>query len=148
MYECFILQNLTNYKLDVNLCSFYLRMKNVFITYHTTIYDQPFKCQSYVISFTDPVNNFIFYGNIIVFMHINLQFYAFIQKYKSSQKSILHYVDIPIPLQMKVDELFPLVELSDEFMFIPVEKIRHKCVKVPFDGVFCLSEIRLDYEHD
>jgi hypothetical protein len=142
------MKQLADQQIDITSCLFYLRFKSFFVIYHSTIYDHPFKCQSYIVSYTDPLQQIVNYGNIIVFVQLNLQFYAFIQKYRFSERSLSQYIDIPSSLHSKVNELFPLVELSDEFILISVERIRHKCVKIPFDGVFCLSEIRLHYEHD
>jgi hypothetical protein len=71
-----------------------------------------------------------------------------VQKYTLSQKSMTDYVEIPSSLHLKANELFPLMKLSDEFLLIPVETIRHKCVNIPFNDCCCLSEIRIDYEHD
>ncbi|CAF1483624.1 unnamed protein product [Adineta ricciae] len=147
-YRPILLEQFETNGIDLNSCTFHLRLKNFFVTYHTTIYDQPFKCRSFIVSFSDPVHKLLRYGNIIVFVRTNEQFYALIQRYRLSEKCITNYVDIPCSLHLKANELFPLVEPSDELILIPITEIRHKCVKVPFDNVFCLSEIRLDYEHD
>lgn len=147
-YRSFLLEQLKVHGIDLNSCIFYLRLKNFFVTYHTTIYDQPFKCRSFIVSFINPVDNCVHYGNTIVFVRTNEQFYALVHRYRLSQKRITNYVDIPCSLHLKANELFPLVESSDELVLIRITEIRHKCVKIPFDDVFCLSEIRLDYEHD
>ncbi|CAF3413761.1 unnamed protein product [Rotaria socialis] len=147
-YQAALSGQLASYKFDVYSCSFYLRFKHFFVTYHTIIYDQSFKCQSYIVSFSDSTHDFIQYGNSIVFVKSNSHFFVLVQKYKLSKKSITDYVDIPASLHSKINQLFPLLQLSDEFLLIPIEMIRHKCVSIAFDGMYCLSELRIDYEHD
>ena len=81
-------------------------------------------------------------------MKSNINYFAFVQKYTLTQKLITNYVNIPPLLHSKANELFPLLQLSDEYLLLPVESIRHMCVNIPFDGACCLTEIRIDYEHD
>lgn len=134
--------------INLNLCKFYLRFKNLFVTYHTTIYDQPFKCKSYIISFIDSVSKFVRYGNIILFVKEDSRLFAFVQKYTLNSTSITDHLDIPSSLHSKANKLFPLLQLSNTFALIPVNFIRHKCINIPFNDYCCLSEIRIDYEHD
>ncbi len=88
------------------------------------------------------------YGNIILFVRKETCFYALVQQYVFGTKSITDYVDIPIALHSKANQLFPLLHISNQFRLIPVETIRHKCVNIPVDDLCCLTEIRIDYEHD
>ena len=57
-------------------------------------------------------------------------------------------VTIPPEMHKKLDELYALLTLTANFTIIPIDSIRHKCIAVPFQDVFCLSEIRIDFEHD
>ena len=41
-----------------------------------------------------------------------------------------------------------LMQLSNEYDIISVGNFRHKCISVQFQDGFCLSEIRVDFEHD
>src|SRR5262249_31947400 len=126
----------------------YLRFKRDFTTFHTTIYGKPFKCRSYIVSFLVNIDSPVQYGNVIVFVRKDIHFYALIQQYVSGPKSITDYVDIPFMLHSKAKQLYPLLKLSDKFLLISVKMIRHKCVNIPVDDLCCLSEIRIDYEHD
>lgn len=74
--------------------------------------------------------------------------FAFVQKYTLNSTLITDYLDIPSLLHSKANNLFPLLQLSNTFVLIPVDSIRHKCVNIPFNDYCCLSEIRIDYEHD
>ena len=77
-----------------------------------------------------------------------MSLYALVRKYILGSKLITDYVDIPRLLHPKANQLFPLMQISDEYLIIPVELIRHKCVSVPIEDMCCLTEIRIDYEHD
>ncbi|CAF4830052.1 unnamed protein product, partial [Rotaria socialis] len=52
---------------DVDNISFYKRYKQLFITFHTVLYDQRYKCRSYIISYVTnrDVKDTLSYGNII-----------------------------------------------------------------------------------
>jgi hypothetical protein len=134
--------------IDLCSCNLYLRFKRSFVTFHSTIYDKPFKCRSFFISFLNPNDTSVQYGNIILFVRKETSIYALVQQYVSGSKSITDYVDIPTALHSKANQLFPLLHLSSQFGLISVETIRHKCVNVPVDDLCCLTEIRVDYEHD
>ncbi|CAF4657096.1 unnamed protein product, partial [Rotaria socialis] len=144
-YQAALSGQLASYKFDVYSCSFYLRFKHFFVTYHTIIYDQSFKCQSYIVSFSDSTHDFIQYGNSIVFVKSNSHFFVLVQKYKLSKKSITDYVDIPASLHSKINQLFPLLQLSDEFLLIPIEMIRHKCVSIAFDVMYTTNTYAKPY---
>ncbi|CAF1623277.1 unnamed protein product [Rotaria magnacalcarata] len=111
---------------------FYKRYKHQFTTYHTTLYDKRFKCCSFVISYIKDKNyrSVINYANIVVFY-----------KYDN-------FVELPTEILQRLDGLYPLVELSNDYDIISVEAFRHKCVAIEFQDVFCISEIRVDFEHD
>lgn len=129
--------------------TFYKRYKHQFITYHTMMYDKPFKCCSYIISYNNNnTNGIISYGRIIVFYKYNDNYFAFIQRYHTANKKISDFVEIPVEIIQRLDQLYPLMELSDDYDMISVETFRHKCISIPFQDVFCLSEIRVDFEHD
>lgn len=88
------------------------------------------------------------YGNIIVFLCHDNKFFVLVQQYVLGSKSITDYVNIPLELHCKARQLYPLLQLSDNFLLLSVETIRHKCVNIPFDDLCCLSEIRIDHEHE
>jgi hypothetical protein len=127
----------------------YKRYKHYFITYHTMLYDKPFKCCSYIVSYNNNNNNnIICYGRIIIFYKFDDEYFAFIQKYNVSKKKISDFIELPVEVIEKLNQLYPLMELSNDYDIISVGNFRHKCVSVPFQDVFCLSEIRVDFEHD
>jgi hypothetical protein len=127
---------------------FYKRYKHQFITYHTMLYDKPFKCCSYIISYNNINSTTISYGKIIIFYKYNDEYFAFIQRYHTSKKNISDFVELPVEITQRLDQLYPLLELSNDYDVISVETFRHKCISVQFQDVFCLSEIRVDFEHD
>jgi hypothetical protein len=129
---------------EINL---YLRYKDAFITYHTVLYDLPFSCSSYIISYKS-TNSSIQYGQIIVFIKHHEDYYAFIREYKPTEKNTSDYVSIPDELKSKLDEIFAIRTLSESFTLIPVNSICHKCIQVEYADYVFLSEIRVDYEHD
>jgi len=88
------------------------------------------------------------YGNIILFYQFQSQFFALIQKYKKADETLFDFLDLPQAISLPLDENFPLLRLSDSFIVIPVCWIQHKCVSVYFRDCVCLSEFRLDLEHD
>jgi hypothetical protein len=127
---------------------FYKRYKSAFITFHSSIYDLPFNCNSHIISFIENNNNVIQYGNVIIFLSIDDGIFAIIQKYVSCEKHMSNYVEVPSELHRSINIFFPIVSLSNNFTIVPVSNIRHKCIRVPIFDSFCVSEIRIDYEHD
>lgn len=88
------------------------------------------------------------YGNIHLFIKYQSSHFVLIQRYTRSPSQLDSFLDIPSQLNSKLHELFPIVYLSDEFSFIPVDCLRHKCVLVLFKDKFCISECRIDFEHD
>ena len=69
-----------------NDIALFLRYKDAFVTYHTVLYDLPFNCLSYIISYKT-VDSSIEYGRIIIFFKINQDYYGFVQKYISTKKA-------------------------------------------------------------
>jgi alkyl hydroperoxide reductase subunit AhpC len=127
---------------------FYKRFKSSFITFHSSIYDVSFNCNSHTISFLDNNSNLIQYGNIIIFLSTDNGNKVLIQKYISSDKQMSNYVDVPSELHHQINIFFPLVTLSNNFTIVPLRSIRHKCICVPVFDLFSISEIRVDHEHD
>ena len=147
-YHDFIVDLAESNHQDLKKMNFYRRYKHQFITYHTLVYDKQFKCCSYLVSYNNDESDRISYGKIIVFYKYNDQYFAIIQKYNLSKKKITDFLELPEGLLEKVNELYPLLELTDDYKPIPVENFRHKCISIPFQDTFCLSEIRIDFEHD
>ncbi|CAF4859119.1 unnamed protein product, partial [Rotaria socialis] len=125
----------------------FLRFKDVFVTYHTVLYDLPFSCCSYIISYKS-TDSSIKYGQVIIFLKYHDGYYAYIQEYKATEKNISDYVSVPAELKSKLDEIFPLRSLSKSYTFVPIVNICHKCIQVKFHDCVFLSEVRVDYEHD
>ncbi|CAF4418103.1 unnamed protein product, partial [Rotaria sp. Silwood2] len=114
---------------------FYKRYKDKFITCHTLLYDKPFNCVSYIISFKSDLG--VEYGNVILFYKYHDDYFIFVQKYQASNKKMSQFVTIPSEMHQKLDELYPLLTLRTDFTIIPIDSIRHKCIAVPFQDVFC-----------
>ena len=125
----------------------FLRYKDVFVTYHTVLYDAPYNCCSYIVSYNSK-NTHTEYGQVIVFFKYHEDYYAFIRKYESTKTNTSDHLSIPKELNEKLNELFPLRILSESYTFIPVVDICHKCIQVECREHVFLSEIRIDYEHD
>ncbi|CAF2156728.1 unnamed protein product [Rotaria magnacalcarata] len=131
------------------ISTLYKRYQYSFVIFHSLIYDDAFNCNSHIISFIDNINNnMICYGSIIVFFSSNDIMYAFIQRYVDCNKQTSHYVDLPKELHDRINTFYRIVSLSNDFIIIPVGFIRHKCIIVPISDAFCISEIKIDYEHD
>jgi len=145
-YRAIIINYITMSNQCLKEILFYKRYKRCFITYHTVLYDKPFKCCSYIVSYN--ANNIVYYGRIIVFYKYKDDYFAFIQKYTAYKKKISDYLELPDKVVDKLNQTYPLMELSNDYEIVPVENFRHKCVSVQFEDIFCLSEIRVDFEHD
>lgn len=135
---------------DLKQIIFYKRYKHQFITYHTMLYDKRFRCRSFIISYVkdNKYHNDISYANVIVFYKYNNEYFAFIQKYHASNKRISDFAELPDEIVRKLNELYPLLLLSDDYDIISVDAFRHKCIAIEFQDVLCLSEILVDFEHD
>jgi hypothetical protein len=143
-----LMDHLRQKQLAQDKCSFFLRFKSLFVTFHSTVYDDPFKCKSFVVSFCSSAHKCLEYGNIRLFVKHESSYFVFIQRYAICPSQLNSFLDLPQQLQSKLSELFPLVSLSDHFYLLPVTCLRHKCALVPFKNQFCISEFRIDSEHD
>ena len=133
---------------DPNSCSFFLRFKSLFVTFHSKISDDAFKCTSFIVSFRATPDSMIEYGNILLFVQYRSSYFVLVQKYAQCSSQLDSFLEIPTQVKSKLHELFPLVILSDEFALISTTCLQHKCVLVPFKDQFCISEFRNDFEHD
>lgn len=147
-YRDLIIDRIQMNRQDLNSMAFYKRYKHQFITYHTFIYDKQFKCCSYIVSYMIDDVDVVSYGRIIVFYKCGDNYFGFVQKYKLVKKQISDFLELPTQMMQRIDQLYPLMELSDEYDIVPVENFRHKCISIMFQDVFCLSEVRVDFEHD
>ncbi|CAF1323831.1 unnamed protein product [Rotaria sordida] len=149
-YRKIIVTLLRTHQQDLNQIIFYTRYKKRFLTFHTVLYDKPYKCRSYIVSYINNSSDYdaLNYANIIVFYKYHNDYFALIQKYHFSRKKLSHYVELPVEICQQVDKLFPLLELSDDYNIIPVAMVHHQCIMVEFEDVCCLSELRIDSEHD
>jgi hypothetical protein len=129
--------------------AFYKRFKSAFITFHSSIYDQPYNCNSHVVSYVDHSDhNQTRYGKIIVFLSTNDERFAFVEKYIPSPQRMSNYVELAHELHHRIDKHFPLLTLSNSFTLVPMSDVRHKCISIPMVDCICLSEIRIDHDHD
>ena len=143
-----LMENLRLVGHDESKVNLFLRYKHHFITYHSFLYDRPFTCASYIVSYKLTDTTVLGYGNIIVFYQYEGTFFALVQKYEKSSRSIFDFLDLPQALSIPMNENFPLFHLSNLFVVIPVSSIQHKCVSISFHGCVCLSQFRVDFEHD
>ncbi|CAF4481351.1 unnamed protein product, partial [Rotaria magnacalcarata] len=125
-YRTILDQQIVLNAVNLDSCNFYLRLKSLFVIYHTTIYSQPFKCKSYIISYIDSISKSVHYGNIILFMKEGSRLFAFVQKYTLNSTLITDYLGIPSSLHSQANKLFPILRLTNTFVLIPVDSIRHK----------------------
>ena len=137
------------HRLGENECDslFFLRYKRPFITFHSLIYDCLFKCASYLVSY-DSIGGSTLFGDVIIFAKLESRFYALIQRYDFADVNVSAFVDIPDVYRMKLNQMFPLVRLSNQYVMIPVVSLLRKCVRVHLPGHMCLSEVNVDFEHD
>ncbi|CAF1050568.1 unnamed protein product [Didymodactylos carnosus] len=118
-YRTILLRLLTVYNQDVRDVVLFKRYKTAFITYHSTIYDEAFNCVSCIVSFWADHSRSE-YGNIILFYQYRTDYFAFVQKYEASAVQLSQLVNIPVEMNEKLDELFPLVSLTDNFVIVPM----------------------------
>lgn len=135
-------------QLDRESCSFFLRFKSFFVTFHAEVYDDPYKCKSFIVSFRRRPDSVVEYGNVRLFVKYRSLFLVFIQSYVFSSSQLASLLDIPPQMDSKLRELFPLLALSNDFCLLSVSCLQHKCVRVPFRSDFCITEFRIDFEHD
>ncbi|CAF4309495.1 unnamed protein product [Rotaria sp. Silwood2] len=133
---------------------FYKRFKIPFITFHSTLYDNKFKCVSHIISYKHDQDDKIRFGDCIIFIQCNNDYYAFINNYRdeapnNSLSSLLKISDTATcQIIEPLDRLYSVKSKSDSFEILSMSKVRHKCISVPVGDFFCLTEIRNDFEHD
>ena len=132
---------------DVNQINLYLRFQNAYVTYHSLIYSEWFSCASHIISYLDNREQ-VQHANIIIFYLFDDVEYSFVQNYKRLVVKLSDYIDIPENWKEIIDSIYPICSLSDELIIIPVNKILSKCVSVHFQQYQCISERRVNYEHD
>ncbi|CAF4860598.1 unnamed protein product [Rotaria sp. Silwood1] len=133
---------------------FYKRFKIPFITFHSKLYDNKFKCVSHIISYKHDQDDKIRFGDCIIFIQWNNDYYAFINNYRdeapnNSLSSLLKISDTATcQIIEPLDRLYSIKSKSDSFEILSMSKVRHKCISVPVGDFFCLTEIRNDFEHD
>ena len=88
------------------------------------------------------------YGNIILFYSFENVYYTLIQQYHRAAANISDDLKIPDEFKNIVDSFYPICYLNNEFIVIKVSDIVSKCVSVPFQQYKCISERRVNYEHD
>ncbi|CAF1368149.1 unnamed protein product [Didymodactylos carnosus] len=142
-----VLVNLLVNKQQQQKIKLFKRYKKFFITYHSILYDQRFSCASYIISFESDQQK-TDYGNVILFLSYHEQYFVFVQLYERTKKLLSQYVTIPDEINNTLNDLYPLVRLTNNYSVISVDKIKHKCIRTQFEDAFCISEDRVDFEHD
>lgn len=146
-YREIFIKNIRSLNENENDVILFLRYKDAFDVYHTLLYDLPYTCASYIISYiTDDAS--IKYGQIIVFFKLRQNYYAFVREYKSSDRNISYFLSVPLEFEEKLNEIFPVRVLSNSYSIVSVRAIRHKCIQVAYENLLILSEVRVDYEHD
>ncbi|CAM4805911.1 unnamed protein product [Rotaria magnacalcarata] len=140
-------ENLNILQHDALKIQFYLRFKDKFVTYHSVLYDKRFSCNSYLVSYNDQHHQ-IQYGNIILFYSLENQYYSLIQQFRRTNIRISDELNIPEKFKNILDSFYPICSLNDEFIIIQAGNIRSKCISVPFKQYECISERRINYEHD
>ena len=133
------------------------RYKQTFVTYHSYVYDKGIRCASHIVSYSTNGKDDerqVAYGDCIVFYRHESDYFVLLRKYSpvSSGERFSTFVDLPDAENRKIhdalDRTFSMQTQSDSFIVIPVGWIRHKCVSVAVRSFVCLSEIRVDFEHD
>ena len=147
VYRKIFLNNIHLLNENENDVVLFLRYRDTFNIYHTLLYDLPYTCVSYIISY-GAVDASIQYGQVIVFFKLREDYYALIREYKFTGRNLSDLLSIPTKFEQKLNEIFPMRVLSDSYSIVPVQSICHKCIQVAYDNLFFLSEVRVDYEHD
>lgn len=146
-YKNLFINKINELQQDINQIKLYLRFQDAFSTYHSSTYSKRFSCVSYIISYLDN-NQQVQYANVIIFYLFKNVQYSFLQKYKQVTVQISDHIDIPEKWKEKLDSLYPICSLSDDVVVIPVNKIISKCISVQFRQYQCITEQRVNYEHD
>lgn len=133
------------------------RYKQSFVTFHSYVYDRAIRCASHILSYSSNGKDDerqVAYGNCIVFYKHATDYFVFLREYSpvSIGEKFSTFVDLPNAennkIQDALDQNFSMQLSSDSFRVIPVGWIRHKCISVPVRSFVCLTEIRVDFEHD
>ena len=77
-YRDLLVHPIQKHKEDINRVTFYRRLKQLFITYHTLVHDNLKKCQSYIISYDINVGDNLgpLYANDILFYKYENDYFA------------------------------------------------------------------------
>jgi hypothetical protein len=142
-----LIEKLIVLKQNVSMIKLFLRLKDVFSTYHSLLYDKRFNCSSYVVSYHDG-NRQIQYGNVVLFYSYDDVNYSFIQKYNAAPVKISDHLDIPGEWKQKMDSFYPVCHLVDQHIIIKAIDLVCKCIAVPFQQYQCITDRRVQYEHD
>ncbi|CAF2017072.1 unnamed protein product [Rotaria magnacalcarata] len=86
-YRHEFLNILHDYNGNKNDIILFLRYKDIFVTYHSRLYDLRFNCSSCIVSYKTAESS-IEYGQTIVFFQHNTDYYGFVQKYTDTKKRI------------------------------------------------------------
>ena len=133
---------------------FYKRFKIPFITFHSMLYDKLFKCVSHIISYKHKNDDRILYGDCIVFIEIDYDYYVFINQYHEAPPNNRLSTLMKIPdndickITMPLDCIYSMQAKSNSYEILPMSRVRHKCISVPIKNYCCVTEIRNDFEHD
>jgi len=125
----------------------FLRYKNTLTTYHSLLYDIPYTCVSYIVSY-EAADGSIEYGQMIVFFKLREDYYVLIRQYTSTNKNISDFLSIPTKFNDKINEIFPIRTLTNLYTIVSVNSIRFRCIQIESNDLLFLSEVRVDYEHD
>ncbi|CAF4515976.1 unnamed protein product [Rotaria socialis] len=116
-YRHHFLNVLPNFIQNDNDIILFLRYKDIFVTYHSRLYDLRFNCSSYIV-FYKTMDSSVEYGQIIIFFKHNTDYYGFVQEYTATEKNINDYVFVPAELKEKLNEIFPASSLSQSYRSI------------------------------
>jgi hypothetical protein len=156
-YRLDIIQSMTNHGHPPEYVKLFKRYKHTFVTFHSYVYDKAMKCVSYIVSYS--ANGIedeeqVAYGDCVVFYEYQEEHFVLIRRYSPAPigERFSSHVDLPIgpnnDIQRALDRTFSMQVVSDSFLIMPVKWIRHKCISVAVRSFVCLSEIRVDFEHD
>ena len=141
------IEELNVLKKNVTRIKLFLRFKDVFSTYHSLIYDRRFTCSSHVISYHDD-NRQTQHGRVVLFYYCDDVNYSFIQKYDAAPIKLSNFLDIPEVWKETMDSFYPVCQIVDQFTIIRTADIVSKCISVPFQQYQCITDRRVQYEHD
>lgn len=136
---------------------FFKRYQRFYVTFHSLAYDKAIRCVSYIVSYSSTENDSteeIQYGDCVLFYSHESSHFAFVRRYRAlpDDQQLSSFVDLPRcdnnRIQRALDRTFSMLIPSNTFDIIPVKWIQHKCVSVPVRSCLCLTEIRVDFEHD